>query len=181
MSNCRRGPQGFWRQWGRRRPRPIVPWNRASTQTVAATPEGPQRGQHPYYNTAIPGRASLTDGDLQQWTLKCIGSISQMRYRALRPKIDQKLIRNRTADRELMVAPEAGGTAIPGRPVSKTETKITSQTNNQLFLLSKIRMSYYIKTLFDWLQSTNWKMEIYHSYQNLREQERCVNSTRYAQ
>ena len=56
-------------------------------------------------------------------TLKCIGSISRRRYRA--PTIRQKLVRIRTADREVMVAP--GGTAIPGRPVSRTETKITSQ------------------------------------------------------
>ena len=60
-------------------------------------------------------------------TLKCIGSISQRSYRA--PTIRQKLIRIRTADREAMVAP--GGTAIPGRPVSRTETKITSQSDHR--------------------------------------------------
>ena len=55
-------------------------------------------------------------------TFKCIGSISRRRYRAQPSR--QKLIRIRTADREVLVAP--GGTAIPGRPVSRTEAKITS-------------------------------------------------------
>ena len=49
-------------------------------------------------------------------TLKCIGSISKG---DIEPQpSSQKLIRIRTADREVMVAP--GGIAIPGRPVSRT-------------------------------------------------------------
>ena len=34
-------------RWGKRSPRTTVPWNRASTRTVVATPEGPLMGQGP--------------------------------------------------------------------------------------------------------------------------------------
>ena len=60
---------------------------------------------------------SLKNGDLQHSSALALSPEGDTRA--------QKLIRIRTADREVMVAP--GDTAIPGGPVSRTETKITSQ------------------------------------------------------
>ena len=52
------------------------------------------------YCTAIPGMTSLKDGDLQHSS-----ALAQSPKEIYSPTIRQKLIRIRTADREVMVAP----------------------------------------------------------------------------
>ena len=51
-------------------------------------------------DTAIPGMTSLKDGDLQHSS-----ALAQSPKKIQNPTIRQKLIRFRTADREVMVAP----------------------------------------------------------------------------
>ena len=91
-----------------------------------------------YFNTGYDQSQGLRPS-----VLKRIGSLSQESYRT-QPCIRQKLIRIRIADREVMVAP--CGTAIPGRPISKTKTKITYQVRIDTKLLqadTKLTLSCY--------------------------------------
>ena len=90
---------------------------------------------------------SLKDGDLQHSS-----ALAQSPKADIEPNHSSNLVRIRTADREVMVAP--GGTAIPVRPVSRTETKITSQLKIQNCMNCCVRL-FYSEILISWFRCVN--------------------------